>query len=202
MNQDHGAACDLASPYTPAASLCLVRYSEDQLEYLILSDCTLVADAGDSTTVLTDTRLAALMAQILLSVADDDIAIGTPEYDQRQHRATLKKHALTNTLAGYWIASSNPQAAYHAVTGTLPCQGPFAVRRFALLTDGAARVVDPLQLTDWEGVLDTLSAHGPQPLIDQLRQAEYADAQAAQRQRYKLHDDASVIFCSFGSESS
>jgi len=111
------------------------------------------------------------------------------------------KSTLTNTPAGYWIASSNPQAAYHAVTGTLPRHGPDAVCRFALLTDGAARVIDPLQLIDWKGVLDTLAAHGPQPLIDQLRQAEYADALTAPRPRYKPHDDASVIFCSFGSES-
>jgi len=53
-----------------------------ELEYLILSDCTLVTDAGDSITVLTDTRLATLMAQILLSVADDGSAVGTPKDDQ------------------------------------------------------------------------------------------------------------------------
>jgi hypothetical protein len=53
-------------------------------------------------------------------------------------------------------------------------------------------------LTDWQGLLDTLSTHGPQQLIDQIRHAEYTDTQP--RPRHKPHDDASVIFCSFEPE--
>ena len=202
VSSDHGDTCDLTNPYTPAAALCLVRCKPDHLEYLILSDCTLVADVNGSITVLTDTRLAALIAEARQAANADQAIIGSPERRQLEHEVTLHKHTLTNQPHGYWIASSNPQAAHNAVTGTLPTTGHAAAHRFALLTDGVSRAVETFHLMDWLGLLDTLAAHGPEHLIQQIRQAELTDTRAAQRPRHKPHDDASVIYCSLQPEAS
>ena len=43
-----------------------------------------------------------------------------------------------NRTHGYWVAAADPDAAFHAVTGTAAAAGPGAVRRAALLSDGAS----------------------------------------------------------------
>ncbi|MFE9695167.1 hypothetical protein [Micromonospora sp. NPDC005806] len=58
--------------------------------------------------------------------------------------------AARHQPGGYWVAAADPFAAQHAITGEVPL---VSVRRVAVLTDGAARLV---ALFDWPDVLDVL----------------------------------------------
>ena len=84
-----------------------------------------------------------------------------------------------------------PEAAYKAIRGTLPAT---SIRRAALLSDGAARLVERFRLIDWQQLLDLLTADGPEELIRRTRHAEVAetDAERAGR-RGKKHDDATAV---------
>jgi hypothetical protein len=63
-----------------------------------------------------------------------------------------------------------------------------------VLTDGAARIVEPFGVTDWNGLLATLSSAGPGQLLHQLRRVEASDPDARRWPRYKLSDDATVAY--------
>jgi hypothetical protein len=102
---------------------------------------------------------------------------------QRQHR---------NRPGGYWVASTIPDAAYQAITGTIPRQ---QLTRAALTTDGAARLVERYHLATWPDALDLVDQHGPHALIDQGRQAEYTDPHGRKWPRGKDHDDATIAIC-------
>ena len=188
---DHGGHCDLDNPATPAATVCLIRPDADKLDYLLLSDCTLVVDRGGTVTARTDDRFAAAMARLrqkALTVHGVEIPIGRP---------VPGKYQLTNRPDGYWVAATNPEAARHASTGRLDLHGPERVRRVALLTDGASCAVDEFALMDWRQLLDLLTKDGPHELIRRIRQAENADPTGTRHPRYKRHDDATVALCLF-----
>ncbi|MFC0006615.1 hypothetical protein [Micromonospora siamensis] len=188
---DHDGRCDLDNPATPAATVCLLRPSGDQLDYLILSDCTLVVDQGDTVTVLTDQRFGIAVAELrreALALHGTELPAGRP---------TPGKYELTNQPHGYWIAAANPEAARQAVTGALDLHGPQRVRRAALLTDGTSCAVDEYQLMDWQQLLDVLTEYGPCELIRRVRHAENADPTGADHPRYKRHDDATAALCIF-----
>lgn len=184
---DHEGRCDLDNPATPSATVCLVRADGNRLEYLILADCTLIADQGSSTAaVLTDERFITAVSEIrraALAAGGLSQPIGTP---------TSGKYELINKPHGYWIAATNPQAAYQAVTGELS-----GVRRAALLTDGLSCAVDQYHLMSWDGLLDLLTNSGPHALIRRVRQAENNDPVANDFPRYKRHDDATAALCLF-----
>jgi hypothetical protein len=178
---DHGGGCDLTNPGTPAATVCLLQAAGDEARYLVLADTTLVLDAGTGLDVVSDRR-----AEL----------IGTGA-------STMDKHRYTNQPGGYWVAAAVPEAAYEALTGSVPLCGPAAVRRAALLTDGAARAVDVFALLDWAGLLDLLAAAGPAELIRQVRAAESAARSAADDPvppGHKRHDDASAALCLFAGD--
>jgi hypothetical protein len=118
----------------------------------------------------------------------------------REHRSlalpalALVQRRYVNRPDGYWIASTNPQAARHARTGVLPLTGPGEVTRAGLFTDGATRAVDTFGFSTWPELLDTAAMHGPAYLVAQVRRAEREDPT---RHRFKRHDDATAVVFRF-----
>lgn len=188
---DHHGACRLDLPTTPAATVCLLRQHAGNVDYLVLCDTTLVLDHGDRVEVLTDPRFRDTITRLR----------GTPTETSRgtalPRQITLAKYAHINQDSGYWVAGSDPAAAYQAVTGSATLRGLDAVRRAALLTDGASCAVDMFALMDWRGLLDLLTQHGPAELIARIRGVEAAGGDAT---RYKQHDDATAAICLFTEE--
>ncbi|HWH01843.1 MAG TPA: hypothetical protein VNV66_21590 [Pilimelia sp.] len=214
---DHGDSCDLEHPGTPAATVGLLRRRPDgatgagrralphrtrrpgaaHLDYLILCDTTLVLEQGGEVRALTDARFDAAVAEIRAAALAGAAPLGSPEHAARLRAAVAAQRRLTNRPHGYWIAAADPAAAHHAITGVAPLTGPARVRRAALLTDGAACAVDSYGLLDWRALLDVLSSQGPRALIRMVRRAERADRDGRARPRYKRHDDATAVVCTF-----
>jgi hypothetical protein len=119
------------------------------LRYLVLGDVTIVIDTSAD-----------------LAMISDDGVNGTA-------RAEL---VVRNTPGGYWIAASNPIAADHAPTGAVPIT---SVRRAAVLSDGAARAVDPFGLHDSPALLDLAEKCGPVAVLGEVRVAEASDPNGA-----------------------
>ncbi|KKJ93383.1 hypothetical protein [Micromonospora sp. HK10] len=192
VRADHCDACDLDHPGTPSSTVCLLREGGDQVDYLVLCDSPLVLDTGDQVSVVSDDRLDAAVAE-LRRAADalpDDVDPLT-----RFRRAVTGQRARMNRTHGYWAAASDPDAAYHAVTGTLPLRGAGALRRAALLSDGASCAVEQFGLFDWAGLLEVTAVEGPEGLISRVRVAERDHADRLRR--HKRTDDASVVLCEF-----
>ncbi|NES16728.1 MULTISPECIES: hypothetical protein [Micromonospora] len=193
VRADHGGACDLDHPGTPSSTVCLLREGGDQVDYLVLCDSPLVLDSGGEVSVVSDDRLAAAMADLRRTA---DALPGTDvDPTTRFRRSVTVQRARLNRTHGYWAAASDPDAAYHALTGTLPLRGPGALRRAALLSDGASCAVDQFGLFDWAGLLAVAAQDGPEGLIGRVRAAERDHPERLRR--HKRTDDASVVLCEF-----
>lgn len=168
----HKATCDLDNPDSPSATVSLLRRRGPHLDYLLLADSPLVLDLdGDGhPLLLVDDRTAHL-----------------PDYSFAGVRAARNKPG------GFYVASTLPEAAYEAVRGTMPADH---VRRGALLTDGASRLVDLFELMTWTELLDLLQTAGPRELIARTRETERQGALPADGRRRKTHDDATAIYLS------
>lgn len=164
----HEHACDLDNPDSPSATVVAVRACDGQLDYLTVADSPLVVDVDGQVDVITDDRTARLSDYSVAGVRE-----------------------ARNTPGGFYVASTDPEAAYQAVRGSLPTTG---VHRAALLSDGAARLVERFQVADWPQLLDVLVAEGPIELIRRTRRAECAETEAERAgRRGKKHDDATVV---------
>jgi Protein phosphatase 2C len=164
----HDHTCDLSNPDSPSATVVAVRQRGAELDYLTLADSPLIVDVDGRVDAITDDRTAHL-----------------PDYTVEAVREAR------NSPGGFYVASTQSEAAYQAVRGSLSVT---SVHRLALLSDGAARLVERFQLANWRQLLDLLTAKGPQELIRRTRQAESAetDAERANR-RGKRHDDATAV---------
>jgi hypothetical protein len=184
----HSDTCDLSHPGTPAATVAVLR-SFGLLEYLVLSDSAVVLETLQGIEVIQDSRVEATaveLAGVVLATATSD-----ETHAERRRAMITERRAARNVPGGYWIASSDPDAAAHAVTGRVR-----HMRRAAVLTDGAMRLRD-FGLATWGEVLDTLDLHGPAELIRQVRGAEDEDPTCIKWPRTKAYDDATAAFCRF-----
>jgi len=194
VRADHDGRCDLDHPGTPSSTVCLLRHGGDHVDYLILCDSPLVVDLGDEVRVISDDRLVTAMAELRQTAASGPVGAADADPATRFHRSVLLQRQQMNQTHGYWVAAANPDAAFHAVTGTFALTGPGRIRRAALLTDGASAAVEEFALVDWPGLLDILSRHGPDELIRRVRRAEEG---GHGRRRHKVYDDATAVLCHF-----
>lgn len=170
----HADTCDLSHPRTPQATVVVVRWSAETVEYLVLSDSALLLRSPDGeVTAVLDDRLARLPRAALATDA-------------------LVDAHLRNKEGGFFTAAADPSVAARAVTGTVP-RGEVAA--LAALTDGATRWTEKFHQGDWTGLFDVLAKDGARALVDRVRQLESADArERAFLGRGKTHDDATVVF--------
>ncbi|MFG3263981.1 integrase [Streptomyces bobili] len=185
----HEDDCDLAHRASPTSTVVAVRTVAEALEYLVLGDSSLLlADKNTGPTAVTDRRLDDIGKRLRGPV--DALPTGSPE-----HAAALAEYrdvltGLRNRPDGFWIAGPDPDAAEHALTGTVPLGSLSSV---TLLSDGATRLVDRFELTTWQKTLAVLDSSGPAELIRRVREVEAGDPDGQRWPRGKAHDDATAL---------
>jgi hypothetical protein len=163
----HADTCDLANPDSPSSTVSMVRVRNDSLEYLTLGDSPIVLwHRDESFTPIADDRTSHLPG-------------GRPYTIElvRAHR---------NKTGGFWVASTNPDAAYQAVSGSAPLP---QVAEAGLFTDGITRLLDWYGYT-WPVIFSSLRSEGPASLITLVRAAEREQPHPYAKQ----HDDATAVY--------
>jgi hypothetical protein len=190
----HQETCDPGHPGTPTATVVAVRFGPSALEYLVLADSTVAIEhreTGSATypyTIITDDREDQIARHIRPRY---DLSSPDPATQQQALRDYIfELQQLRNRPGGFWVASTDPDAADHALSGTIPRN---QIRRLTALTDGASRLVDRFGIMSWPEALDYIDVHGPQGFISRTRAAEHRDPYGKQWPRGKRHDDATIV---------
>jgi hypothetical protein len=183
----HAETCDLVRG-GPCAAVGILRRSAGATDVLSLSDVAVVVDTSDGgPEVFCDLAMEGCTEPETLALAGR--RLGTPEHAAALSNLVARQALTRNRANGWWIASSDPRAAEHAVVGTFP---QAEVRRAAVLSDGAARPVMQMGIYGWPKYLDLLEELGPAGLISHVRSIEADDPDAERYPRTKRHDDATV----------
>lgn len=190
----HSSTCDLSHPRTPQATVSTARWDEETVEHLVLSDASLLLEAGDGTvTPVLDTRLDRLPEEVhALKRRVRSLPGGTVERSAAAARYVEAVEAQRNAPGGngFYTAAADPDVAALAVTGTTPRRD---VRALLAMTDGASRWRDLFGFGDWGDLLALARKEGTRTLIDRVRAAESADPAGTAFARWKCHDDATAV---------
>lgn len=164
----HAGTCDLAHPHSPSSTISILRRTGDRLDYLVLCDSPIsVLRADGSVEVIHDDRT--------------DHLLGGRPYSLELVESSR------NRPGGFWVASTDPAAAFEALTGAVAVAG---VRGVGMFTDGVTRLVDWYGRS-WAELTASASESGPASLLAQVRAAEQAHGTPRPG---KLHDDATAAW--------
>lgn len=188
-NDKHRQTCNLYADGLPAATVAMVRKFGEEIEYLVLSNTTVVLDTLHGLKVISDDRVNHV-EPITRALATAGL-IGTPKHTETIAAMTGEQLAYRNRAGGYWVADSNTEAAKQAYVGRISAD---IVKRIAVFTDGASRIVDTFGLMSWYEVMDYLYENGPHRLLDHIRAVELQDRDGRCWPRFKVSDDATVAY--------
>lgn len=164
----HRDSCDLGHPGTPATAVGIVQLVGNTLTYVLLGDVTLLLNMyGAGLSVVGDYRIRTTSPDERAEA--NSYPAGSVEKQNALMRMKQRELAARNVDGGYWAAASDPTVIQHAITASIPID---ALLDVAILTDGAARLVDPFSVTDWAGLLDLLNVYGAGELLRRVRHAE------------------------------
>jgi hypothetical protein len=166
----HADTCDLANPDSPSSTVSILRHAGPQIEYAVLADSPIVFSLVDGG---------------LVTVLDERVS-------SRPERSLAAVRRRRNADGGFWVASTRPAAADHALTGCLP---EADVRLAAVMTDGASRPVEHYGWS-WGAFLDRLEADGPAAMIDTVRREDIS-AEPHDFAGKHPHDDITIAVCAF-----
>lgn len=165
VSDKHADTCDLSNRDSPSTTVSIVRATSDRVDHLVLADSPVLLRA-------TDRRL---------SLVVDSRIDHLPSYTFEAVRR------LRNRPDGFWAASTDPRAAYEAISGSTD-RGQ--VELVAVLSDGASRYADRYGHS-WSELVTLLEVEGPEALIDRVHRADLAQPDGSFRG--KRHDDASAV---------
>lgn len=199
--QSHAGTCDIGHPGSPSATVAMLTLSPAGIaRWLVLGDCTLVADAGPDLLVVSDDRLSNTSHAERAAVKEPGAASDPVEYARRIDALVLAQRAHRNRPEGFWVASTDPQAGHESLTGSLAPDADI-YRRAVLFTDGASRIVDLYGIHTWSTSLKVIDSAGPTELLRQLRRSEHRDRVANSFPRVKVHDDATTLAGFWGKDA-
>jgi len=174
--QDHGTTCDLSDPLSPGAAGALVRHTGSHVEWLVLADCAVILESPEQDCVaIIDDRVDQLPSA---PVTNSTVRTYVPDFVR----------TVRNRPGGFWVLGAVPEAANHALTGSVPASG---VRRILLCSDGVSRLTERYKW-QWGDVFARFEDGGARSLIDAVREAEISDPEPS-RWRGKRHDDATAV---------
>jgi hypothetical protein len=172
--------CDLRNPVSPGATVGIVRLVDADIEWALLGDCSIVwRDHQGALHVRTDARLAELRDPPAAALVG-----GLRRYPV-EYLARVR-----NREGGFWVASTDPEAAGRAYTGSVPAD---QVSEMLLCTDGLTRLTEQYGRA-WPALFELAAVDGVEGLIRLVR--EHGEA-VPLRAWAKRHDDATGVHLRF-----
>ncbi|MBN9109618.1 MAG: hypothetical protein J0I34_12620 [Pseudonocardia sp.] len=185
------ASLNLRAGASPSSTVAILRTNDDVVDFYVLGDSTIHYGVGEQTHQLVDDRIE----QVAQQERDNYIRRLRAGYGYDDaHRSALAdlqgaQRSDRNVEGGYWIAETEPAAAYRGLTRSFKsCRVGWAV----LATDGAADVIDHLGL-GWAAVAGYKRAELNR-LLGQLHAWEAgSDPYGCALPRAKRHDDKTIV---------
>lgn len=187
------AKLHLSPGASPSSTVSVLRTRGDVVDLYVLGDSPMYFSTSDGQSHrLIDDRLERLpipeRAQYRRALRD-----GTgygPELRRTLAALQRAQRAVRNTHCGYWIAETNPDAARHGITVTVPAGD---VSWAVLATDGAADIINYLGAPKWSEI----SKYDNSALNDLLaclhRWEAIDDPNGIRLPRAKRHDDKTLV---------
>jgi hypothetical protein len=180
---------------SPSSTAALLRWTPEQVDALVLADSPIVAFTRTGPDILADDRIAALPKRpggYRARLADG--AGFDADHVEALRSAGTRTGSLRNVPGGFWVAEADPAAARQARTACWPRANVDAV---LMATDGVSCGVDDYRLLTWPQVFDLATTHGPQAVLDRVREAEQGDPAGQRWPRPKRHDDQALALITF-----
>ncbi len=186
VRDSHARTCDLVGG-SPSATVAAWRMTDEKLEYLVLSDASIVLlDRQDGVTEIVDHRLDDMMARAAPLDPERTAVTGVQVRDAR--RALVE--STRNKGGGFWCVQTDTTAASQAMYDVVAVGDLVGI---VACSDGGARAYELLGTHTLQEFADLAARGELEALSNAIRTAERNQAGHLQGLGLKVHDDVTVV---------
>lgn len=183
----------------PSAGMVFVRLRGATLEFARLGDCQAILLLGRGARPVTTgisplQQLDAAVLKKMKQLRDADPKMKHKDLYRAVGDELRANRSRLNTEQGYWVLSTDPEAARHMEHGAVPLDGTGPLKGL-LVSDGFYRLVDTFHLYGDDAELLEAASNGGTRLtamLADLRRAEELDPECL-HMRFKQKDDATAL---------
>lgn len=176
----------------PSAAFTMLRRIGDSIELTALADCKIAyRDADGAAQLFASTSFDAVEGRTLAltrEILAADPAMSSATLVERLMPQLQANRRLMNQPGGYWVLGTEPAAADHLATLTLPARPG---QRFALASDGFLRLIELFDIASLDDLIAIDTPASWQSWLARLREIEQEPS--ALYPRVKVHDDATFL---------
>lgn len=176
----------------PSCSCAIIRKNEENFEYLVMADSPiLIKYKSGSFEEIVEEKLKELdeiaLNQAISIAKEKNISV----IDARPYiTEILQKHRkLLNTKNGYHAISTDENAPFDAIIGTIPCD---KVEKIMVMSDGFSQYYDTLFIANSFEEFDK-KTDDLEKMYHQIIFSQKEDENCNKYPRLKLSDDASIV---------
>ena len=186
---------DLDEVDYPCAAIALVRFNNNDLEYFVLGDCSIIIkEKGKKAIEIVDNKLIDLEEIILESISKtaNEKSISILEARSYCNEEVINIRKTKNSNSGYWILELNEDAVEHCIYGKIKIMNNTSI---CLTSDGFSQYYDTFDLANgYEEFIDIVKDINIEELYKKLYYKQEEDSQCNKFPRLKKRDDASIIY--------
>ncbi|MEF9990729.1 MAG: hypothetical protein RRZ84_02410 [Romboutsia sp.] len=176
----------------PSSSICIIKYHEKYIEYLILGDCSLFIKNRE-VNVIKDARICKFDDSVfekmnslegLENMSFDDIKSSVMDL-------IISNRLKRNTPDGYWILEFDKNAIENSIYGYIEIEND---TKIMITSDGLSSIANRYDIFEEIELIDLAEKFGIQYIYDKLRKFETEDYKTIKFPRFKVKDDSSCIY--------
>ncbi|PKM49361.1 MAG: hypothetical protein CVV02_16360 [Firmicutes bacterium HGW-Firmicutes-7] len=182
----------------PTASIALVRWHKDELEYYIMGDCQIWLKDYRNIKVIADYKVAGLNKKVITVIKDYiNQGVSHEETINNMQDFLIEHRNKCNKINGYWGLNFNKIAVYHGISGRLKYTKEHNFLEILLATSGFYAIVEIFKKMLEAEVFACAKSKGLSGIGEFIRNTEKEDNDIRKYARLRKSEDVSAVYIDF-----
>lgn len=178
---------------TPSASVIIIKFHENKLEYFLLGDCTLIFKDLNKNLLIKDERVCKFDDEIYRKMYNLN-KIENLTIDEKKKILLpfiIENRLKKNSEEGYWILEFNKEAVEKAVHGFIDIENE---AKIIMSSDGFSCAWDRYNIFNKNEIIEIGQYKGIEYIKNETRKLEDKDKKGLVFPRFKKSDDSSCVY--------
>lgn len=177
----------------PSASVIIIKFYKDKLEYILLGDCTLLLNKLDENIKIKDERVCKLDEKVFLKMEKLNKSSNLTILEKKDILLPfiIENRLKKNTDKGYWILEFNKDAVEKSIHGYIDIEDEVKIM---MSSDGFSCAWDRYNIFEENEMIEVGKSKGIEYINEKIRELEKKDNNGMIFPRFKESDDSSCVY--------
>lgn len=177
----------------PSASVVIIKFYTDKLEYILLGDCTLLLNKLNENIIIKDERVCKLDEKVFSKMENLNKRCNLTIFEKKNILLPLiiENRLKKNSDKGYWILEFNKEAVEKSIHGYIDVEGEV---RIMMSSDGFSCAWDRYNIFKENEMIEVGKNKGIGYINNKIRKLEKEDYNGIIFPRFKESDDSSCVY--------